>query len=152
MFTLLLPPLVFFIPKLILTWKTRIAQIKNIKKGGAIGYGKTYKAKKDLKIAILPVGYYDGYDRGLSNRGEVLIKSKRLKILGRVCMNMIMVDVTETQSANRKAQNIRVGDEVILLGGKGKNRISAEEMAKKLDTINYEIITRINHLIARIVI
>ncbi|OGZ31704.1 MAG: alanine racemase [Candidatus Niyogibacteria bacterium RIFCSPLOWO2_12_FULL_41_13] len=138
--------------KPVLTWKTRIAQIKNIKKGGAIGYGKTYKAKKDLKIAILPVGYYDGYDRGLSNRGEVLIKSKRLKILGRVCMNMIMVDVTETQSANRKAQNIRVGDEVILLGGKGKNRISAEEMAKKLDTINYEIITRINPLIARIVI
>lgn len=135
--------------KPVLTWKTRIAQIKTVKKGETIGYGRAYRARKDLKIAILPVGYYDGYDRGFSSRGEVLIKGKRAKILGRVCMNMMMIEV---KSLKLKVKNLEVGDEVILLGGKGKNRISAEEMAEKLNTINYEIITRINPLIARIAI
>lgn len=129
----------------ILTWKTRVAQIKNVKKGETIGYGRTYKTKKDLKIAILPVGYYDGFDRGLSNQGEVLVKGKRAKILGRVCMNMIMIDASALK-------NLRIGDEVILLGGKDKNRISAEEMAEKLGTINYEVVTRINPLIKRVII
>lgn len=129
----------------VLTWKTRIAQIKKVKKDSTIGYYRTYKTKEDLIIAVLPVGYYDGYDRRLSNKGEVLIKNKKAKVLGRVCMNMIMVNVS-------KIPNLKVGDEVILLGGRGKERISAEEIAEKIGTINYEIVTRINPLIPRIAI
>lgn len=129
----------------VLTWKTRIAQIKKVKKGSTIGYDRTYKTKEDLIIAVLPVGYYDGYDRRLSNKGEVLIKNKKAKVLGRVCMNMIVVNVS-------KIPNLKVGDEAILLGGRGKERIPAEEIAEKIGTINYEIVTRINPLIPRVAI
>lgn len=130
--------------KPVLTWKTKIAQIKSVGKNETIGYGRTYAAKKGLKIAVLPVGYYDGYDRGLSNKGEVLIRGKRTKVIGRICMNMTIIDANGFP-------NLKVGDEVILLGGRQKNRISAEEIAKKIDTINYEIIARINLLIPRII-
>jgi len=125
--------------KPVLSWKTRIAQIKKVKKGETIGYGRTFKVKGDLKIAILPVGYYDGYDRHLSNVGRVLIRSKFAPLVGRVMMNMIIVDVTQVS-------NVRVEDEVILIGKQGGKEITAEEMAEKIGTINYEVVTRINPL------
>jgi alanine racemase len=128
----------------ILTWKTKIAQIKNIKAGTPISYGLTEKISQDSKIAILPVGYFDGYDRKLSGVGNVLIGGKRCKILGRVCMNMIMVDVSHIP-------DIKLEDEVVLLGKQGKEQITAEELAQKIGTINYEVVTRINPLIPRIV-
>ncbi len=127
----------------ILSWKTHIAQIKSISKGSSVGYGCSYRAEKDMIIAILPVGYYDGFDRGLSNTGEVVIHGKRAKLCGRVCMNMIMVDVTDIE-------NVRLEDEVVLIGRDGSEEITADEMAKKIGTIHYEVVTRICEGIARI--
>ena len=129
----------------ILTWKTRIAQIKNIKAGDPVGYGLTERVSRDSKIAVLPVGYWDGYDRKLSGVGNVLIKGKRCKLLGRVCMNMVVVDVTDVIDA-------KLEDEVIILGKRGKEEITVEEIAQKIGTINYEVVTRINPLIPRIIV
>jgi len=129
----------------VLTWKTRIAQIKNIKAGDPVGYGLTERVSRDSKIAVLPVGYWDGYDRKLSGIGNVLIKGKRCKLLGRVCMNMIVVDVTDIVDA-------KLEDEVIILGKQGKEEITVEEIAQKIGTINYEVVTRINPLIPRIIV
>ncbi len=126
-----------------LTWKTIIAQIKNLPAGTPVGYGLTERVSRDSKIAILPIGYYDGYDRKLSSIGNVLIRGKRCKVLGRVCMNMIIVDVTDLQK-------VELEDEVVLLGRQGKEEISAEDLAQKIGTINYEVVTRINPLILRI--
>ncbi len=129
----------------ILTWKTKIAQIKNIKAGTPISYGLTEKISQDSKIAILPVGYWDGYDRKLSGIGSVLIKGTRCKVLGRVCMNMIMADISHIKDAKPE-------DSVVLLGKYGDEQITAEELAQKIGTINYEVITRINPLIPRIIV
>ncbi len=125
-----------------ISWKTKIAQIKVIPNGEFIGYGCTYKTTRETKIAILPVGYYDGYDRGISN-SHVLIHGKRAALRGRVCMNIIMVDVTDIPEA-------RLEEEVVLLGNDGDEVISAEQFAKWASTINYEITTRINDRIPRI--
>ena len=127
-----------------LCWKTQILQIKNYPKEEYVGYGCTYKTKRETRIAILPVGYYEGYDRGLSNKGEVLIRGKRCPIIGRICMNMCMADVTAIHEAKR-------GDEVVLIGKQGKEEITSDEIAKKLDTVNYEIVARINPKIKRII-
>lgn len=126
-----------------LSWKTRIIQVKEVPKGTFIGYGCTYKTRRKTKLAVLPMGYWEGYDRKLSNQGEVLISGKRVKILGRVCMNLTMIDITDIQTA-------RVGDEVVLIGKQGPEEITADEIAEKIDTINYEVVTRINPLLPRI--
>ncbi|MBU1992740.1 MAG: alanine racemase [Patescibacteria group bacterium] len=128
-----------------LTWKTIIAQIKNLKEGEYIGYGRTYRTTHDTRLAVLPVGYYDGYDRGLSNNAFVIIHGKRAPVRGRVCMNMIMVDVTHIPEA-------KVEDEVILLGKDGGEKVSAELMGSWANTINYEITTRINERIPRVIV
>jgi len=129
--------------KPILSWKTKVIQVKSLKKGSTIGYGRTFKVKSNKEIAILRVGYNDGYDRKLSNNSFVLIKGKKCKLVGRVCMNLIMVDIT--------GKRVKVGDEVILIGKQGKNIISADQIAKNLKTINYEVVTRINPLLKRII-
>jgi alanine racemase len=121
----------------VLTWKTRVCQIKLVPAEHYIGYGCTYKTTKDTHIAILPIGYADGYDRGLSNRGYVLIRGKRAPILGRVCMNITIVDVTEIT-------DVMLEDEVVLLGEQLNEYISADTLADLTGTINYEIVTRIN--------
>lgn len=131
--------------KPVLSWKTKIAQIKTLPAGSTIGYGLTYMTYVPTKIAIISQGYADGFDRGLSNKGEVLIKGTRCKILGRVAMNMFVVNVSHLK-------NVKVEDEVILIGKQGSEEISAEEMAEKIDTINYEITTRISSLLPRIVV
>lgn len=131
--------------KPVLTWKTRVAQIKDVKKGSFIGYGCTYKTGRNSKIAVLPVGYNEGYDRKLSNISYVLIKGHRAPVRGRVAMNMIMVDVTDIE-------DVKLEDEVVLIGSQGKERISAEYLASLCGTINYEIVTRINPLIPRIIV
>lgn len=129
--------------KPVLSWHTRIIQIKSFSKGSYVGYGMTYQTKRETKLAVLPVGYFDGYDRKLSNSGEVLIAGKRCKLLGRVCMNLIMVDVTDVKK-------VKVGDEAILIGRQGKEEITADELAKKIGTINYEVVARINSLVERV--
>lgn len=130
--------------KPVLTWITHVAQVKTVPAGFTIGYGLTHRTAKPTKIAIIPQGYSDGYDRGLSNLGEVLISGKRCKILGRVAMNMFTVDVSNIE--------VKVEDEVVLLGKQGKEEITVEEIAKKLETINYEVISRISPLLPRIII
>lgn len=125
-----------------LTWKTKVIEIKELSAGATVGYGQTYRVKKKIKIAVLPVGYWEGYDRRLSNRGEVLISGQRCPIRGRVCMNLTMVDVS-------KIKNIKVGDQAVLIGKSGKEEITADELAKKIGTINYEVVTRINPYILR---
>ena len=128
-----------------LTWKTIVAQIKNLSAGTSVGYGLSERVSRDSKIAILPIGYFDGYDRKLGSVGNVLIRGKRCKVLGRVCMNMIIVDVTDLPK-------VELEDEVVLLGRQGKEEISAEDLAQKIGTINYEVVTRVNPLISRIVV
>jgi alanine racemase len=130
--------------KQVLTWKTRIAQIKDVSAGETVGYNRTFKAGRKMRIAILPIGYWDGYDRKFSNNGYVLIKGERAKIIGRICMNMMMADVAKVSA--------REGDEAVILGTSGRNKITAENLACRVGTINYEIITRINPLIPRIVV
>ncbi|MDP3965114.1 MAG: alanine racemase [bacterium] len=129
----------------VLSWHTRVIQIKQVPKNTFIGYGCSYRARRDTRIAVIPVGYWDGYDRGLSNRGEVLIRGKRRPVLGRVCMNMLMLDVTDRP-------NVRVGDIATLIGQQGKESISAEELAEKAQTIHYEIVTRIQPELPRIIV
>jgi alanine racemase len=129
----------------VLNWKTKIAQIKTVKSGETIGYGCTDVATQDTRLAVLPVGYYDGYDRKLSSIGYVLIRGRRAPVMGRVCMNMIMVDVTNIPEANLE-------DEVVLLGKQGNDSISAETLAGKIGTINYEVVARINPLIPRVIV
>ncbi|MBI5221777.1 MAG: alanine racemase, partial [Candidatus Magasanikbacteria bacterium] len=124
-----------------LTWKTKVIEVKELSAGATIGYGQTYKAKRKIKIAVLPVGYWEGYDRRLSNRGEVLMLGQRCPIRGRVCMNLMMVDIT--------GRNVKVGDEAVLIGVQGREVITADELSKKIGTINYEVVTRINSNILR---
>ncbi len=127
------------------TWKTKVMQIKNVKQGEFVGYGCTYKAEKDIKLAVLGIGYYDGYDRGISTEAYVLIHDKKAHIRGRVCMNMIMVDVSEIPE-------VELEDDVILMGKDGSESISAEQFAGWCDTINYEVTTRVNDRIPRIIV
>lgn len=130
--------------KPVLTWKTRIAQIKEIPRGAFIGYGCTYRTKGRTRLAILPVGYADGYDRSLSNNSHVLIHGKRAPLRGRVCMNMIIVDITKIPEA-------RLEDPVTLLGKNGEVEVTAGDLALFAKTIHYEITTRINSNIPRLI-
>ena len=125
-----------------MTWKTRVAQIKTVEGGEHVSYGLTYQASHRMQVAVLPIGYYDGYDRKLSNCGRVLIRGRAVPVIGRVAMNMTMVDVT-----NIAAQP---DDEVVLLGRQGNAEIRAEELAEKIGTIAYEVVSRINPRIPRI--
>ncbi|MDD4606825.1 MAG: alanine racemase [Patescibacteria group bacterium] len=122
---------------------TRIIQIKTVPKGTRIGYGCTYKTAKSIQVAILPIGYWEGFDRHLSNKNRVIIKDKFCQVLGRVCMNLIMVDVTGIK-------NLKAGERAILIGRQGDKRITADDWAKKIGTINYEVVTRINPNLPRI--
>ncbi|MFA6422433.1 MAG: alanine racemase [Candidatus Buchananbacteria bacterium] len=119
-----------------LSLKTIISAIKTIPENSRISYGCTYKTTKPTIIAILPIGYYDGLDRKLSNCGEVLISGQKAKILGRICMNHTIVDIS-------KIKNVKSGDEAVIIGKQGSLEITAENLAQKIGTINYEIITRI---------
>lgn len=127
--------------KPVLTWKAVLADIKEIPKGMGVSYNLTEKVTKKTKIGIVPVGYWHGYDRGLSSIGHVMVRGKRAKVLGRVTMDMIIIDLSRIKEAKE-------GDEVILLGGE----ISAGYLADLLDTINYEVVTRINPKIKRVAI
>ncbi len=129
----------------VLSWKTRLAQIKDVPAGSPIGYGCTEIMPSRSRIAVIPVGYYDGFDRRLSNKGEVLIRGHRCKILGRICMNMCMVDISSLPQ-------IKPEEEVVLIGQQGTGRITADDLAKIMETINYEVVARISpHLPRRTV-
>jgi alanine racemase len=127
----------------VLTWKTRVAQIKSVPSGTPVGYGLTEVLRRKSRIAVLPVGYYDGYDRKLSNAGDALIGGTRCRVLGRVCMNMIMVDVSDVPSVEPE-------QEAILLGRAGRHAVTAEHLAAKVGTTPYEIVTRLNPALPRL--
>lgn len=131
--------------KPVMRWVTHVAQVKTVPKGYSIGYALTYITQKETKIAVIPQGYSDGYDRGLSNCGEVLIRGTRCKVLGRVAMNMFVVDVSHLDV-------VKSEDEVVLLGSQKNETISAEEIAEKINTINYEVTTRVSSLLPRVVV
>ena len=125
----------------VLTWKTRLAQVKTVPAGGSVGYDVTYRAPSERRIAVVPVGYSDGYDRRLSNRGRVLMRGRSAPVVGRVAMNMFMVDVTEA--------NAREGDEVVLLGEQDGAAITAEDLAESIGTIAYEVLARLSPRLQR---
>lgn len=114
-------------------FKTKIVFIKELPLGESISYGRTYITKRRTRVASLPVGYADGYNRLLSNQGEVLVRGQRVTIIGRVCMDHCMIDVTNLTQ-------VEIGDEVVLWGRQGEEMITVEEIAQKIRTINYEIV------------
>lgn len=128
----------------VLSWRTSIIQVKNIPAGTTIGYGESYVTGRATTLAVIAVGYADGYDRWLSNCGVVLIRGQRCPVRGRVCMNMTMVDVTEVPGVSE-------GDRVTLIGTDRQQSISADDLCKFNKRINYEIVTNINPTIRRIV-
>lgn len=131
--------------KPVLSWKTVICQIKNVKKGESLGYGLTYKTTRHSKIGILPIGYCDGYDRKLSNVGVCLVNGKRAQIRGRICMNMTLIDLTDIKDA-------KVGSIVTLIGSDKLETITADDIAKCTNTISYEVLARLSPLIPKIII
>lgn len=129
----------------VMGWKCKIGQIKSVRADQKVGYGGTFQTTRLSKIAILPVGYADGYDRGLSNQVYALIQGRRAPLRGRVCMNLIMVDITDIP-------DVRLEDTVTLMGVDGKERISCDYLANLCGTINYEFATRINWQIPRLIV
>ncbi len=108
--------------------------MKELSIGESVSYGRTYTTtKRRTKVASLPIGYADGYNRLLSNQGEVLVRGKRFPIIGRICMDQCMIDVSNLFQ-------VKIGDEVVLWGKQGEEEITVEEIAEKIGTINYEIV------------
>jgi alanine racemase len=122
-----------------MTFMTKVTFIKRVPSGSPISYGRTFTTQKETLVATLPVGYADGYSRLLSGRGEVLIKGHRVPLIGRVCMDMCMVDVSEVE-------DVQPGDEVILFG----EGLPVDEIAEKIGTINYEIVCAVGKRVPRI--
>lgn len=129
--------------KPILSLHSKIAYLKSVKMGSYVGYDRNYICNKNMVIATISIGYGDGYPRSLSNKGSVLIKGQKAKILGNVCMDQIIVDVTDID-------NVKIDDEVIIIGDMNGNSIDANEIAEITNTIPYEILTNINLRIPRI--
>ncbi len=129
----------------VLSFKTKITQLRELPADSFISYGSTYKTDAKEKVAVLPVGYKDGYPRLLSSQGEVLIRGERAPIRGRVCMGQTIVSVDHIQ-------DVELGDEVVLIGKQGNEEISASEIAGLCGTINYEILCNLNERLEKIYI
>ena len=126
-----------------MSWYTEIVHVKRVYAGESIGYGCTYVAPRDMLVATAAVGYGDGYHRALSNRGAMLVRGKRAPIVGRVCMDQTMLDVTDIPG-------VSVGDETVLLGAQGGERIDAVELAAWAGTISYEVLLAITARVPRV--
>lgn len=131
--------------KPVLRWVSHVAQVKKLPAKFPVGYGLTYITKRPTTIALIPQGYSDGYDRGLSNCGEVVIHGQICPVLGRISMNMFTVDITHLH-------NVQLEDEVVLLGKQKGKEITAEDIAARINTINYEIVARISPLLPRVMV
>jgi alanine racemase len=129
--------------KEVMSLKVRITHVKEIEAGQSVSYGRRFIADKKATIASLPIGYADGYTRLLSGKAEALVKGQRVPVVGRICMDQCMIDVTDIE-------NVKVGDEVVLFGSQGDGFISIDEVAEKLGTINYEIVCMISRRIPRV--
>lgn len=129
-----------FVPAL--SFKTQLALVKQVPAGAYVGYGCTFRAARPTRVAIVLVGYADGYRRKLANNGEILVRAKRAPIIGRVCMDQCFADVTDLE-------DVQAGDEVVLIGRQGAQEIRAEELAERLGTNNYETVTTISARVER---
>ncbi len=127
----------------VMNLKSRIVHIKRVPKDTGISYGRTFITKHDTLVATILVGYADGFSRSLSNTGEVLVKSRRAPVIGRVFMDMTMIDVTDIPEVNS-------GDEVVIIGGEGVNRITADQIAMWRETISYEVLCDVGERVERI--
>ncbi len=128
--------------KPVMSLHTRIAHLKNVPNGETLGYSRTFLTERDSVIATVPIGYRDGYRRSLSNRGRVIVKDSFAPVVGRISMDWTIIDVTEIR-------DVKINDEVILIGEQNERKITAEELAKKSETISYEITCGINRRVAR---
>lgn len=128
----------------VISWKTRVMEVKTVKPGSFIGYGNSYFTNETTKIALLPVGYANGYSRSLSNYGKVLIRGKRLEVIGTVNMSMLAVNVTEIG-------NVEKGDEAVLIGNQGEGEITVSSFSDFSNLLNYELLTRLPQDIPRII-
>ena len=126
-----------------MTWKSVVSMVKTVSPGESIGYGCSFIAQKEMRIATIPTGYADGYSRFLSNKGYVLINGECAPIVGRVCMDQFMVDVSTIP-------NVEMGTEVVLLGKSGNVSIDADEMANMIGTIGYEVVCNISKRVPRV--
>ncbi|HMF80096.1 MAG TPA: alanine racemase [Candidatus Acidoferrum sp.] len=130
--------------KPVMTWKTRICLVRDMPKGSSISYGRTFIAPREMRVATLSAGYADGYPWQLSNRGAaVLVRGQRCPLLGRVTMDLMVIDVTNID-------DVQVGDEVVLMGRDGNEEISCAELAERAGTIPWEIVTRIGARVRRV--
>ncbi len=131
--------------KPVMSLKTQIVSIKSVPKGTAVSYGATFTTKRPSRIAVIPIGYADGYSRSLSNKGEVLVAGRRVPVIGRVCMDLTMIDLTDIPASS-------IGDEVVLIGKQGNDSIRAEELAEKVGTIPYEIFCSLSSRVPRLTV
>ncbi len=128
--------------KQVMTLKAKVAMVKEVGPGFCVSYGSTYATSSSTKLATVSIGYGDGYPRALSSKGKMLIKGKKVKVVGRVCMDYTVVDVGDL--------DVKIGDEVIVFGEDGCENISVEEIAKQCNTIGYEILTGITKRVKRL--
>lgn len=126
-----------------MTLRTRIAYLKELPPGRTVSYGRTFTAERPTLVATLPIGYADGYNRLLSNKGPALVRGRRVQVIGRVCMDQTMLDVTDVPG-------VSVGDEVVLYGSQGSETISIREIARLLDTITYEVTCSVSKRVPRV--
>ncbi len=131
--------------KTVLSWKTRVMSLKTVSKGNFVNYGTAFLTTKNMKLATIPVGYCHGYSRSLSNSGQVLIRGRKADVVGMVSMNMFMVNVTSIP-------NVRIGDEVVLIGKQGDLNISVSSFAEMTKMVNYELLSRLPYQIPRLIV
>lgn len=131
--------------KRLFTWKTDIMELRHVEEGEFIGYGTSYQAVSKMRIAVLPLGYSNGYPRGLSNRGQVLIRGKKARITGLINMNLFMVDVSHIP-------DVEVGDEVVLVGRQVNNTINVASFTQTTKLQNQEMMSRLPAAIPRVVV
>lgn len=128
----------------VLAWRAMVGQLQEVARGETVGYGRTWKALRDTVLAVIPVGYADGYPRELGNRARAAIHGVGAPVVGRVCMNILMVDVTDIP-------DVKIGDVVTLVGEDGEAAITAEELAAHCGSINYEFLARLSPAIPRVI-
>ena len=129
----------------VMSWRCLIAQVKDVPVGAYVGYGRTWRANRPTRVAVLPVGYFEGYPRVLGGRSHVLIDGRRAPVIGRVCMNMMMADVTDVPTA-------RAGGVATLLGRDGDETLRADDLANWAGTIHYEIVARVGGAVPRLAV
>ena len=128
--------------KRVISWKSKIENIKEVKSGEFVGYGTTFMTEGDMKIALIPVGYSDGYSRSLSNQGRVLVNGIRASVVGIINMNSIMIDIT-------LIPDVEIGDEVVLIGNQNDMDVTIASFSELSNLLNYELLTRIPSEIPR---